>query len=45
MSILEVIQDLSFFNKMYSDPNCVKLSRKYEKYRAALKKFKVKNIG
>lgn len=28
---------------MYYDVDCVKLDRKYEKYRAALKKFKVKN--
>jgi hypothetical protein len=34
-----------FFDKMYSDSNCVKLERKYEKYRAALKKFRVRNIG
>lgn len=35
----------TFFDKMYYDVDCVKLDRKYEKYRAALKKFKVKNIG
>ena len=35
----------TFFYRMYANSECVKLERKYDKYRAALKKFKVKNIG